>query len=366
MYALEEIRTVHLEVSTKCNARCPMCLRTILGGKVNPHLPLTELSLADVKAIFTPEFIRQLRKMYMCGNYGDPMMAQDTLEIFRYFRECNSEMDLEMFTNGSGRTEQWWSDLAKVVTKCRFSIDGLESTNHIYRRGTKWGLIERALTAFISAGGRADWDFIVFKHNEHQIEEAREYAAKIGVRKFNVKKTGRFFSNTQATGKDQQEVLGPDGEIEYFIEPPINPQYRNQALAKEAEIIAQHGSMKEFLAKTPIVCKVAEEKSVYVTAEGHAFPCCWTANQLYPWYYGERGAPIWKMINQLPNGIDSLNAVKHGLRAVVEGPFFQKRLPESWEKTSYESGRLFVCGKTCGKGFDAFKAQFQEVAPQST
>ena len=47
LYHYEEIRTVHLEVTSKCNARCPMCLRTICGGKTNPQLPLVELSLAD-------------------------------------------------------------------------------------------------------------------------------------------------------------------------------------------------------------------------------------------------------------------------------------------------------------------------------
>lgn len=365
MYPYNEINTVHLEVTTKCNARCPMCLRNVFGGKVNPHLPITELRLSDIQKIFPVEFLKQLRRLYMCGNYGDPIMASDTLEIFRYFRECNPNLHLEMFTNGSGRGEDWWRELAGVVNRVRFSIDGLDEVNAIYRRGTKWPLIQRSMKAFLGAGGEAEWDFIVFRHNEHQVEEARAFAKQLGFKAFHVKKTGRFFSNTQSTVKDAQEVHGPEGQIEYYLEQPLNSKYLNQALQKEDKIAAEFGSLKAFFAKTPIDCKVAKEKSIYVSGEGHVFPCCWTANQLYPWYYPHQGAPIWKMLKQLPGGVNSLSALQRPIRDIVEGVFFQKDLPGSWNIEGFENGRLFVCGKTCGKGFDAFKAQFQETAAAS-
>jgi len=360
MYPYSELNTVHLEVTTKCNARCPMCLRNVLGGKVNPHLPLTELSLADVKKIFPVQFLQQLHRIYLCGNYGDPMMATDTLEIFEYFRASNPTIHLEMFTNGSGRSEDWWMQLAKVVNRVRFSVDGVGDTNAIYRRGTKWPLIMRSMKAYFSAGGAAEWDYIVFQHNEHQVEEARALSKELGFSAFNVKKTGRFFSNTKSTVKDMQEVLNPDGEVEYYLEQPTNPAYRNKALAKEEQIVSEFGSLKSFLAQTPIDCKVAKEKSIYVSGQGHVFPCCWTANQMYPWYLPEKSAPIWKMLNALPGAADALQAKKHSIQEIIEGVFFQKNLPDSWNIKGFENGRLFVCGKTCGQGFDAFRAQFQE------
>ena len=364
MYRFEDVRTVHLEVTSKCNARCPMCLRNVLGGKVNPFLPITELTLADVQKIFPETLLRQLNRVFMCGNYGDPIMAAETLEIFRYFRAANKNLHLEMFTNGSARGEDWWRELAKVVTSCRFSVDGLGDTNAIYRRGTKWPVILRNMEAYLGAGGDAEWDYIVFRHNEMQVDDARALAKRLGFRAFNVKKTGRFFSNTKITVKDQQEVHGLDGQVEYYLEPPENPRYRNSALAKENEIVARHGTLKNFFAQTPITCKVAKERSLFVSAEGLVFPCCWTANQLYPWYYPEKGAPIWKMIEALPSGLDSLNAKKTTIAEIVSGPFFQTKLPDSWSATSGE--RLFVCAKTCGQGFDAFTAQFQSAgqAPQ--
>ena len=61
MYKVEDIKTVHLEVTQRCNAACPMCDRNENGGAVNQHIRgnLKELSLEDCKAIFPPEFIGQ-------------------------------------------------------------------------------------------------------------------------------------------------------------------------------------------------------------------------------------------------------------------------------------------------------------------
>ena len=78
-----------------------MCLRNVSGGKTNPRLPLVEMTLDDARAYFPETFARQLKRMYMCGNYGDPMVASDTLHIFRYFRAAHPQIHLAMFTNGS-------------------------------------------------------------------------------------------------------------------------------------------------------------------------------------------------------------------------------------------------------------------------
>ena len=132
LYKYSEIKTVHLEITDKCNAACLMCARNINGGEDNPQLPNTELSLQDIKKIFDTQFIEQLERIYMCGNYGDPIAAKDTLEIFEYFRNNNKIM-LSMHTNGSAKKPEWWAKLARVIGRkgyVVFSLDGLEDTNH--------------------------------------------------------------------------------------------------------------------------------------------------------------------------------------------------------------------------------------------
>ena len=45
MYNITDIRSMHFEVTSKCQAKCPMCPRRINGGKLNPNLILDEITL---------------------------------------------------------------------------------------------------------------------------------------------------------------------------------------------------------------------------------------------------------------------------------------------------------------------------------
>jgi MoaA/NifB/PqqE/SkfB family radical SAM enzyme len=202
-----EVNDLHLEFTNKCNAACPMCCRNNFGGKVDPHLIPAEWTLELAKKVLCPEFIN-LNKIMICGTYGDPVMAQQCFEIVQYFKQ-NSKVKIELFTNGSLRNEAWWSKLGQLLShegdEVAFSIDGLSDTNHIYRRKTIYEKIIKNAKAFITAGGRARWDFIVFKHNEHQVEEAQKLAAELDFKAFRVRKTSRFFASPD--GKDKYRVL---------------------------------------------------------------------------------------------------------------------------------------------------------------
>lgn len=336
-----------MELTTRCNASCPQCPRNLSGGAPNPAVPLAELSLDDVRTIFPRDFVAGLRKIYACGNYGDPMIAKDTLGIFSYLRESNSSMELGMFTNGSGRTPDWWRALAKVTSYVRFSIDGLEDTNHLYRRGTQWDRIMDAATAFIAGGGRAEWDFIVFRHNEHQIEEARAFAEKMGFKRFFVKKTSRFFS---AGDVKNRLVRDRDGAAAYELEPP-SEAYRNEQVVQLSK-----KSHADYQATTPIDCKALNHHRIYVSAEGCVFPCCWTG-ALYPPNKPAGSAQIWDFVRRLPEGKDSLDARRSSIRAIVEGPFFQEIIPSGWPPRRVEDGRLEPCVRACG-GHDTHSAQY--------
>ena len=355
------VKTVHLEQSSKCNASCPQCNRNILGGKENPNLPLEELYLDDIKQIFDTSFLSKLNRLYMCGNYGDPIVARDTIEIFDYLKSSNPRMTLGMHTNGSARTTDWWKDLGKILDKrtgyVRFGLDGLEDTNHIYRRGTIWNKIIDNVEAFVSAGGNAEWDYIVFRHNEHQVEEARELSKKMGFTKFNVKKTARFFSNLQMKGHEVHNVYDKDGKIEYVLEKPSDEKHQNTSLQKEKSIIEKHGSMEIYLDSTCINCKVIQDKSIYVTAGGYVFPCCWLANDMYLWYKEPFSMPIWKAIED-SGGLDAIDGRKHDIIDIVRGPFF-RNIEEGWQK-DMANGRQKMCAKICGTEFDPFKSQFEK------
>lgn len=360
IYDYYDIKSVHLEVTSKCNASCPMCARNVLGGKTNPQLPLSELTLDDCKKMFPVDFVKRLNRMFMCGNFGDPIVAKDTLDIFRWFRDINPDIRLSMNTNASARDEKWWQKAAEIFCgpgdDVKFSVDGLSDTNHIYRRGTNFEKIIKNASSFIENGGNAVWEFIIFEHNEHQVDEARKFAHELGFKKFQPKKTGRFFSNTQLKGKNAQEVYDKNGNFEYYIYKPSSNDKKNESLKSENNLISKYGSMENYLDNTKISCKAKNEKSIYVSSDGLVLPCCWTANQLYVWWIPEKSSPIWKLINKT-GGVEKINSKENNLKDIIEGPFF-KSIESSWQKDSVKQGKLKVCAQKCGHEFDQFKQQY--------
>ena len=358
MYKYKDIRAIHLEVTQNCQAACPMCDRNMNGEGINPHINLDELSLEDCKKIFSPAFISQLKTMYMCGNLGDPIIAQDTLEIFRYFRENNSNMWLSMNTNGGARDENWWMELAQIFAGSGaviFSVDGLRSTNHLYRQGVVWDNVERSMKAFIKGGGRARWDFLIFEHNQHQVEEAEALAKEWGFEKFVAKKTGRFITQ-DSKKKETHQAKDRKGKDTAELKKP-DEKYQNKALSKQDKIIEKYGSMDAYYDAAPIVCKVKKENSLFITAEGLALPCCWTAGRMYKWWHKDPYIEqIWTHID-IAGGKNAIDA-RNGLKEVFNTGIFDT-IERSWKYESCSLGKLKVCAMKCGAEFDPFAEQFK-------
>ena len=360
MYNYEDVRQVHLEITQRCQAACPMCDRNENGGVDNRHITNAELSLSDCQSIFTPAFIQQLNTMYMCGNLGDPIVARDSLEVFDYFRTNNEKIWLSMNTNAGAKPVEWWRELARVYGRMGaviFSVDGLRNTNHLYRQNVVWDNVERNMRAFIDAGGRARWDFIIFGHNEHQVEEAEQLAQDWGVERFQKKKSARFFTATSKS-KDFHQARNRKGEQTQVIAKPTKKENINLALLKQKEIEKTYGSMKDYYDSCSIKCKVAEEKNIFITAEGLLMPCCWTAGRMYKWWHKDyRVEQIWDYIDRagVKQGIDVIN---NDLQSVINGSLL-KDIENSWNLPGIEQGKLGVCAMKCGSEFDPFAEQFK-------
>ena len=67
-----------------------------------------------------------------------------------------------------------------------WGIDGLEDTNHLYRVNVEWNRLRENWRAYISAGGRAKWQFIVFNWNQHQLNEVKSYSESENFKGFNL------------------------------------------------------------------------------------------------------------------------------------------------------------------------------------
>ena len=328
-------------MSERCNAACPLCARTNGHGGGDPSLT-HELRLVDLRSWLPAEVLDSLSYVYMCGNFGDPILASDTIPVLRYLRE-NSRCKLGMHTNGGARTGAWWTELAGVMNgrgRVVFSIDGLEDTNQLYRRNVRWDLLQRNFRAYIRAGGKAEWHFLVFRHNEHQVKTAEEMAATEGFTKFVAKKSARFANvPIDAAGKP-------------VVEPPFNPAYLNSDLTRSESIYAAYGSREDWLEHTPIACKAQKEASLYISARGHLWPCCWLGYGSVPGSRKDLDAFLAKN-----GGLEQLSLHRHPLPKILRGPGF-KAIERGWSE-GLSGGRLLTCAKTCSRELDLYRSQYR-------
>jgi MoaA/NifB/PqqE/SkfB family radical SAM enzyme len=323
MYNLKDIKDIHLEITSKCQAACPMCARNMQGGPMSPFLELNEITYGDFQRWFTPKFVKQLKKLYMCGNYGDPIVARDTLEIFAYLRFHNPTIDLSMNTNGSAKDKVFWSRLADLNVAVRFGIDGLADSHSRYRINTDWHKIILNAKTFINNGGYAIWDMLVFDHNKHQVNECKELSIELGFQEFHHKNTSRF-------KEESLVVINKDGlQIDELF---------------PTEKSLQHKSKINTNSKT-ISCKAVNEGSIYVGANGNVTPCCWTDLQFIPPHNPSR-IDIKTRIGNAPN----LN--NNTLEEIFDGDYFNSI------KNTWSCSPLKECSKQCGS-FKKFEAQYE-------
>jgi sulfatase maturation enzyme AslB (radical SAM superfamily) len=294
---------------------------------LNPLFDITEIDLATFKKWFTVEFIHQLDSLFMCGNLGDPIIAQDCLEIFQYLRETNPVIRLSMHTNGSARNEQWWKTLAQTKVKVTFGIDGLVDTHSLYRIGTDYDKIIQNATAFIEAGGQAEWHMLVFKHNEHQVDACREISNKLGFKEFQTKHTSRFTEN-------KFHVLDDDGRTTHLLEPT----------ERSVQMIPKVKAAMIDTTPRSIHCKAKQFKQVYISADGTISPCCWLD---FSWILPKQDSRIdyMDMVGLFPN----LN--NQPMQKIFDGGYFQQ-IEDTWAVKP-----LMECSRQCGK-FDKLGEQF--------
>jgi MoaA/NifB/PqqE/SkfB family radical SAM enzyme len=331
MFEYHEIRHVHLEISSRCNAACPLCPRNLWGiNGIIDDFHVCDLTLSQVKSIFEVDFLKQLETLLINGNYGDFVTCREALEIVEYFRNANDKLQIEIQTNGSGQPKIW-SRLAELDVRVNFSIDGNRDTNHLYRQNTNFDLIIKNARTFIEAGGHAEWHCIKFDFNETQLDEIQQLSDSLKFKTFFLRDADR----------NNYHVFKKDGTYDFSVGQPRMPKdfqqlvsiYNWTKTSDKTEMYKKTESKK-------IDCLAKRGKSIYIAANGEVFPCCWTG--FFP-----------KLNNRMP-GNDQLrhilkdydnNAIEVGLKKAME---WFNALESTWHMSSVPEGKNYICNETCG------------------
>jgi MoaA/NifB/PqqE/SkfB family radical SAM enzyme len=344
-FTFSSIRNIELEISTYCNAACPQCPRNNYGGKTIENLPLINWKLEQLISVLDTDFVKQLELIYFCGTYGDPLMNPDLTKMCAWLMSVNPNLKIGIHTNGGVGSKKTYEELATLVDFVAFGIDGLEDTNHLYRRNTNWHTIIKNAKTYIDAGGKAVWDFIVFKHNQHQVDQAQQLSISLGFSDFNIKKTGRFFNKNHQL-VDKIDVLDYNGNKEYELKPPDN-KYLNTSYESIKKI-----DLLNYIKTTKIECYWMKNYKLYIGADGNVFPCGFLHDRLYG-IEAENNSDHLKILNMM-DSVDT-NVFKKSLKDIVDGEWFA-RIKRSWE-----NDRLERCAIFCGDNINLLKDQNKQI-----
>ena len=348
---IENINAINAELSNYCNAACPMCARFDFNLKLRKDVTNDKHTSFELfKEKIGDNIVKNLWHFYSCGTYGDGSMNPEALQIFEYITKTNNKCWTELFTNGGARTEDFWYDLGTLGVEVLFHIDGLENTNHLYRRKVNWDKLIRNVKAFIRGAkknprSKAKWRCFLFKHNEHQKDDIQKYAKDLGIEFVMFDQTERWRDyDYDGTYREIKKLKVDD----YMIEMAGAQKQKIEQVIEEGKYIGKHVKvakeviddfktrkikcLSNFLGEHPKWRR--DNHEIYIMAKGWVTPCCWI------------GDPTTHESQKILDVSDDINLNVNSLEDILNSNFF-KRL-EGGIKGTMPEERLQACYSCCG------------------
>ena len=203
MWDNKTVEWVDVELTSFCNIKCPGCLRQIKQNKVSNILNKDILKFEDLKKWITLDELPNLKLLNFCGSIDEPTLHPEILDIVNHF---NQICEINIASNGSTKTTNFWKELGSSGISVFFGIDGIDQQSlERYRVGSNYKKIEKNFKSFIKAGGQATWQFIVFEHNEKYLEDAKRISTEEGFKNFRTIYSHRVGNNESKTKQRKEE-----------------------------------------------------------------------------------------------------------------------------------------------------------------
>jgi len=233
--------TVMVEPTNICNLKCPLCPT----GQGLLRRPKGFLSLEDFKKIVDQfgDYSLHLR----LWNWGEPLLNEELIEMIKYARRYR------WYINTSTNSFFLTKDFAKEIVSSGLdsliiSLDGAsEETYSKYRQHGNFKNVVDAISALVeekkkqnSKTPKIHLQFIVMKHNEHEIPKIKELAKQLQVDFLALKKVGIM----DPSMKDKiKEYLPSDRYAKYTKEAKIKTNRNMCNMIYEETIVNWDGSV---------------------------------------------------------------------------------------------------------------------------
>lgn len=333
-YIYSKELSLQVELSTVCNAFCPGCVRTDRGTlrQVKPFIPKAKFLDTSILIDFiSKKESFKIRKIEFCGNIDEPFLHPHFLNLLEEIERIDSSINIIIHTNGGIKKRDDYYRAGKILSRMgefsniKFSIDGLQDTNHLYRKNVQWPVVIENLEACIASGARVIWQMLVFPWNAHQVKSVESLSKEMGCYEFWLRPDR---SDASVMGLDKILERRKNGRVKQNRSASLR-DYQNYA--KNIDL--------------PISCSFREDQKLFISWEGRVWPCCFMSNI----YYGPSSkVEMFKkyVIKGYDNKFNSLYEKK--MEDILKHDFFAKDLVQSWSVKG--DRKKWRCTEKCSVG----------------
>ena len=239
------------EPTNTCNAQCPLC-PTGTGQLSRPKAFLDFELYQRVIDEVRPQTVR-------FWHIGEPFLHPQIFEMFRYAADRGAIT----YVSTNGFVFYKPENIAKLLDsglhKLILSLDGVDAeTFNQYRVGVDFTKVIQGLRLLLQQRPFAlevIWQFIVMRHNEHQVEQAREIAQRLGI---------QFQPKTVSL-----DMLPEQGDPAVYL--PTNEQYSRYE-RQDTVLTLKGGGGSCYFVHTALM----------INADGRVTPCAFDAQGSLP------------------------------------------------------------------------------------
>jgi len=256
-------RTVHFDITTKCNSKCIYCLAS---DRMEKNKELTTKQIVDI--------IKQLPELgtwLLCLSGGEPFTRKDIFKILNYVEKL--QLLTQVYTNGLLITK----DAAKRISKFRYvflqvSLDSCIPDHHDYNRGRK-GFHKKTVQGIknlLQYGEIPEICMVLTRANYKDLERSSEFLHNLGIKYVRIGPAhpycGRGYKNRDNTqlNTDQWKEIGKK-----IIE--LNKKYKGSLMffpTREFVVYSVDYNSTEKLQK----CGNGRQV-LYIGSNGLVYPC---------------------------------------------------------------------------------------------
>ncbi|MBI4686407.1 MAG: SPASM domain-containing protein [Nitrospirae bacterium] len=233
-----------IEPTNNCNLKCPLCPTGI--GNVGRNKGRMSLTL------FRSILERNADYIYYVSLYnnGEPFLNKDIYEMVSLCTKRNLLSSISSNLSIPLKKEEMIKLIENRLTYLYVSLDGASLERYKqYRASGDFDLVVANMKKIIdlkqklgSSYPKIEWQFIVFKHNESEIEKAKQLAGEIGV------------DNISFVGAITEDMGRYTGEKANNDWAPENKEFRRIEEEKKCRWLWTHG---------------------VINWDGGVSPCCW-------------------------------------------------------------------------------------------